>query len=226
VLHDESIASYAFFDRILREDRDLAFVIEFATAVDLLQDLTPSRLKLEKALRLLQGGGATKLYDAIRLACDELMKPRRDRKALVLLTNGIDNGSASTLHQAIESAQRSDTLVYSILFAAPPLEIPQVRNRVGPNLPRLPRPNRSHANPRGRAVLQRLAHETGGGFFEVSHSHPLEAIFVTIEEELRNQYSIGYTSDQQNSATAYRHIHLIAKMKGLSVQARDGYYPA
>jgi VWFA-related protein len=77
--------------------------------------------------------------------------------------------------------------------------------------------------PDGKKILQQMSRETGGGFFEVSHSHPIDKIYATIEEELRGQYSIGYTSDQPPNG-AYRHIHLTAKKKDYVVRAREGYY--
>ncbi len=73
--------------------------------------------------------------------------------------------------------------------------------------------------------MQRLAGETGGRFFEVTEDHPIESIYAQIEEELRNQYSFGYTSDHPGSDTGYRKIKLTTKRPGLIVQTRAGYYP-
>ena len=73
-------------------------------------------------------------------------------------------------------------------------------------------------------VLQRLSRETGGGFFEVSNKQPIEKVFGRIEEDLRNQYSLGYSPDREASTTTYHRIRLTAKPKGLVVQAREGYY--
>jgi len=142
VLGKERDASYRFLDQVLREDKDQAFLIHFDHEVELLQDLTSSRKKLEAALGRMETpeferqsgggggggygggrrggghhGGGTALYDSILLASDELMKKQSGRKAVITLTDGVDNGSKVTLTSAIESAQRADTLVYSILFA-------------------------------------------------------------------------------------------------------------
>ena len=150
VLGEERTASYAFFDHILREDKDKAFVIHFDHEVELLQDLTSSRQKLDSSLELIDnpesdsgggngggqggpggggpgggrgrggrggGGGGTLLYDAVYLASNEVMKKQQGRKALIVLTDGVDHGSKESLESAIESAQRADTLVYSILFS-------------------------------------------------------------------------------------------------------------
>ena len=139
VLEQERNASYEFFEHILREDKDKAFLIHFDREVELLQDLTSSRRDLEAALRDAdrpqlnrrsprngppqgrgQGrgfGGGTALYDAVFLAADELLKKQQGRKAVVLLSDGVDMGSKTSIGGAIESAQRADMLVYSIRFA-------------------------------------------------------------------------------------------------------------
>jgi len=147
VLDQERSASSTFLDQVLRVDKDQAFVIHFDREVELLQDLTSSRQKLDAALQSLQtpqfsrqgggsdssdsqsdpqqgshrrggGGGGTLLYDAVYLASNELMMKQTGRKALIVLSDGVDHGSKETLASAIEAAQRADTLVYSILFKA------------------------------------------------------------------------------------------------------------
>ena len=69
-----------------------------------------------------------------------------------------------------------------------------------------------------------MAKETGGGFFEVSKKQPIEQIYQRIQEELRNQYSLGYTPEQSDAAPGFRKVRVTAKPKALVVQARDGYY--
>ncbi len=217
VLPEERSASYRFLIQVLRPDKDRAFVIHFDRAVELLQDLTSSREKLGDALARLatpkrQPGrpswsqGGTDLYDSVLLASDELMSKQTGRKAIVLLTDGVDNGSKIDLFRAIESAQRADTLVYSILFSD--------RGAY----------DGVYASRNGKNALQRISHETGGAFFEVSDANPIASIYTQLEEELRNQYSIGYASDRSNLAPGYRKIHLAAKGSGLLVETRDGYY--
>ena len=78
--------------------------------------------------------------------------------------------------------------------------------------------------PDGKKVLERLATETGGGFFEVSKKHPIEKIYQQLEEELRNQYNLGYTSDRTDAGAGFRKITLTTTKKGLTVQTRPGYY--
>ncbi len=173
-----------------------------------------------------RGGGGTSLYDSVLLASDELMKKQSGRKALIMLTDGVDTGSKVSITSAIESAQRADTLVYSILFAD--------RDAYGGGMgrggfggPGMGRgrgggsPRRQEEHPDGKKVLERLSKETGGGFFEVSKKQTIEKIYDQIQEELRNQYSLGYSAQ---AGTGYRKIHLTVKKNGLIVQTRDGYY--
>ena len=238
---------------MLREGKDSAFLIRFDREVELIKDLTSSRKELETALdslgtldfrrprfgppRTSSGGpggpvpgaqprrrfGGTALHDAVFLAADEILKKQSGRKAVIVLSDGVDNASKIGLAEAIETAQRADTVVYSILFA----------DRTGPGFSRGPgygrrvrvgrrrTPTLSRLD--GKGVLERISRETGGSFFEVSGKRTLEEIYRLINEELRHQYSLGYTSDR-NGDGGYRKIRVATRQKGFAVQARDGYY--
>jgi len=169
------------------------------------------------------------------------MKKQKGRKALIILSDGDDHGSKVTIEQSISSAQRADTMVYSILFedkegggfggggggrpnvglgGIPGLGGGGGRGGRGGG----PRPQQVEKG-NGKRVLERLAKETGGSFFEVTKKQPLDKVFDRLEEELRSQYSFGYTSNQTN-ATGFRRIHLATSKKDLIVQTRDGYYGA
>jgi VWFA-related protein len=270
VLDKERSASGTFVDQVLREDKDSAYLIHFDREVELLQGLTSSKQKLEDGLRLLQmpapeqdrdrvgypgggggpGGGGrsphhgagTLLYDSVYLASDELMQKQRGRKAIIILTDGVDQGSKMTLDRAIESAQRADTVVYSILFADP--EAYSSRGSWGGSgrggmsgpwgrpgggypggyPPRSPQPQQEHAD--GKKVLERISRETGGRMFEVSKKQTVDQIYQQIQDELRNQYNLGYTPDRASDGPEYHKIRVATKQKDLVVQARDGYYSA
>ena len=86
-----------------------------------------------------------------------------------------------------------------------------------------PRPQQE-SRPDGKKILERLSKETGGRFFEASKKHPIDETFSQIQEELRNQYSLGYTPDPPDNGAGYHKITLTTKKKDLTVQARDGYY--
>ena len=249
VLDQERDASHTFLDQMLGE-KDKAFLIHFDREVELLQELTSSHKKLEKALGLLNepefsnsggdphdrrggyGGGGTLLYDSVYLASNELMKKQQGRKALIILSDGVDSGSKESLVDAIESAQRADTLIYSILFAG---DESNGRpggfggfggmghhggmgggGRGGSRYP-------SEERPDGKKILDRISKETGGRLFEVSKKQPIDDIYSQIEEELRNQYSLGYTP-ATDSGAGYHKIQLTTKDKDQIVQTRDGYY--
>jgi VWFA-related protein len=250
VLDQERSASSTFLDQVLRVNKDTAFVIHFDREVELLQDLTSSRQKLQAALELLQtpqrsqegggsssgsgrraggGGGGTLLYDAVYLASNELMKKQQGRKALIVLSDGVDRGSKETLANAVEAAQRSDTLVYSILFSDEQAygggggfggRGMGGMGRRGGWPGRYPQQTR----PDGKKILEKISKETGGRLFEVSKKQPIEQIYDRIQEELRNQYSLGYTPDRADAGAGYHKIRLVTKQKDLTVQARDGYY--
>jgi VWFA-related protein len=253
VLEQERTASYGFLDDLIRADKDLAFVIHFDREVELLEDFTSARSKLLAALQSLQtpqydsggggssgggggrgshhggGGGGTLLYDAIYLASNELMSKQHGRKALIILTDGVDHGSKESLTTAIESAQRADTVVYSILFK----DDEGYGNRSGGMMG--PRGGGHHGgggggypreeHPDGKKILERLSKETGGQLFEVTKKETVDKIYADIEEELRSQYSLGYTPDKSTGA-GYHKIQLTTNQKDLIVQARDGYYSA
>src|SRR5271170_2178224 len=266
LLDQERDASHAFIDHLLREDKDKAFVIHFDHEVELLQDLTSSRQKLEASLdqlgrpqfsqtsgggssgggdpdsssggggggRGLHGygdGGGTLLYDAVYLASDELMKKQQGRKALIILSDGVDRGSKETLQNSIETAQRADTLVYSILFA----DKEGYGNGGGyggshgggggggiggGGHHRYPQESR----PDGKKVLEQISRETGGRFFEVSKKQSVDEIYTALDEELRNQYGLGYVPDKADIGPGYHKIHVTVKQKDLVVQTREGYY--
>lgn len=287
VLDDERDASYKFFDQMLREGKDQAFVIHFDREVELLQDLTGSRPKLQAALQELQtpqpqfsngqdgkgggndggngggnttdpdenvpvnqtpgngqergermGGGGTLLYDAIYLASNDEMKKVLGRKAVFVLSDGVDRGSKETLTDAIAAAQRADTAVYSIYFAdhetddnpfggrrggwgmGGPMGWPSGGGASG-------RRRYPEARTDGKKILERISTETGGQLFQISKKLPLDQVFAQVEEELRNQYQLGYLMpDHSSSGAGYHKIALTTTRKDVSVQVRDGYYSA
>ena len=183
------------------------------------------------------------------------MKKQPGRKAIIILSDGVDRGSKTYLESAIESAQRADTVVYSIYFAEKRSEDRDDNDRNGRGggmgrgggggwpgggggwpgrRRRIPgrrasrrqggqrHPEEPHAD--GKKILERISKETGGRFFEVSKKQTVGEIYDGIVEELRTQYSMGYTPDKDSSASGYHHVQLAVKNKDLTVQTRDGYY--
>jgi len=215
VLESERSASFQFVDQVLREGKDKVFVTQFDMAVLTRQELTSSRRDLEQSLPFVdtpsrselhtQRGGGTLLFDAVVKASREIMSGQRNRKAMIILSDGGDNGSDETLTSAIEAAQRADTLIYSILFADP--------TYYG-----------GFGSGEGKTAMQRLANETGGSFFEVSKKQSIGQIFGIIEQELRSQYNLGFVSDQPVRVSEFRKLQLTANRKELVVEARERYW--
>jgi VWFA-related protein len=175
-------------------------------------------------------GGGTLLYDAVYLASDELMKKQSGRKALIVLSDGDDRGSKETLRTAIETAQRSDTIIYSILFKDDEDHgfsggfggIGMGGHHGGPGGGRGRYPQEPRVD--GKKILEQMSRETGGRLFEVSGKQTVDKIYAQIEEDLRNQYSLGYTPDRSDPGEGFHKISVKTKQKDLVVRAREEYY--
>jgi VWFA-related protein len=209
VLDAERGASLRFLDQVLRENKDHVFIMQFDLAVQVRQPLTASRRDLSESLAFVdtptrnqlrsQYGGGTLLFDTVVESSQETMKKQKGRKALIILSDGGENGSDATLSGAIDAAERAETLIYTILFS-----------------------DGSFGADRG--IMQRLAKETGGGYFEVSKKLTIDQVYALIQDDLRSQYSIGYVSDRPAAISEFRKVQLTLKRPGLVVQSRDRYW--
>jgi len=260
----ERAASRSFLDQMITRPQDRAFVIHFDREVELLQDLTSDHGKLEKAVGLIdtersvdnstsnQGsgqtqrghGGGTALYDAIFLACDEIQKKQTGRKAIVVLSDGEDRGSKETMNEAVESAQKAETVVYTIYIGGheegsgynpgmgrrggmgggypgggyPGGGYPGGGYPRGGNYPR-----QQENRPNGKKIMQEIADQTGGRYFEAKKKDSVDDDYAQIAEELRTQFMLGYTPPKDQTS-GYHSIHLATKKKDMTVQTRQGYY--
>lgn len=215
VLAQESQASSTFFNQVLREGKDQAFVVKFDTRVETLQGLTSSRNELASALNQLAipEDYATLLYSAVRQSSEETLQKQAGRKALIVLTDGVAYRDDTSIGTAIEFAQRADTILYSIRFSDPVQAYRPFRAAI-----------LSAAKERGKVELERMAKETGGVSFGVTREQSIDAIYSEIEETLRSQYSIGYTPSRAGPDGKYHKIKLVTKDQRLTVDARDGYF--
>ena len=222
VLDIEQEACTQFLKEVLR-DKDLAFVINFDVDVDLDQDFTNNIRDLAHALNKMQinagmgggppglGGGpvptaprGTLLYDAIYLGADEKLKNEVGRKAMIIFTDGEDQGSRLRIQDAIEAAQKADTICYVILIAD--------RGFYG------------GYGYSGDSDMHKLAEATGGRVIEVGNKQDkLKQAFDQIQNELRSQYNLGYSPTNPKLDGTYRKIQLKTKSE-YKVQARQGYY--
>jgi VWFA-related protein len=216
----ERRAAYQFFSQVLGP-KDLAFLISFGQDAELLQDYTNSRKLLQQGLDDLRvnapvGGlhpgpvptmnnpRGTILFDAVYLAAAEQLKGQVGRKALVLITDGVDQGSRYRLDQAIKAAQLADAIVYAIYYA-------DAHAYGGWGVP-------------SDREIKRMAEDTGGRVLKVNRKHSLEDVFGEIQEEMRSQYALGYTPADSNKDGSFRKIEIKLADKALRVHARKGYF--
>jgi VWFA-related protein len=223
VLTIEQQSCVEFLHSVLRP-KDLAFLINFDSDIDLDQDFTNNVSSIARALNKLQIGGgsagggpvgmgggpvpnshprSTALYDAIYLAADEKLRNEVGRKAMIVFTDGEDEGSRLKIRDAIEAAQKADTIAYVILIA----------DRGG------------WYQGFGLGDMRKLAEETGGRVIEVGNNQQkLRDAFDQIQNELRSQYNLGYTPSNNKLDGSYRKIQIKTKTGDYKVQARQGYY--
>jgi VWFA-related protein len=214
----EKRAALQFFRQMLRQKKDMAFLMSFGHEAELLQDFTDSARLLQQGLddlklsvpvsgplpgpvpssRPVQG---TILYDAVYLASTEKLAREVGRKVIVVITDGMDYGSRVSLAKAIESAHRSDAIIYGIYYTDPG----------------------AYGGFGGSdRDLMKMSEETGGRVFHVSRKNTLDTIFTQIQEEMRSQYALGYSSN--NTTKGFRELEIRTSDRKLKVQARKGYF--
>jgi len=226
VIDMEKEVGAAFLKQILT-DKDEAFVISFDITVDLLQDFTRDTHRLQAALNKAKvnvdyssggipgmGGGpvpqrgnspGTLLYDAVYLSAHDMLSKEVGRKAMILLTDGQDEGSRLKIQDAIEAAQKADAIVYVLLCAD--------RGFYG-----------GFGGYSGEGEMRKLTEQTGGRVINVGNKFDkLREAFDQIAAELRSQYNIGYTPTNAKKDGTYRKIEIKDK-QGYKIQARSGYY--
>jgi VWFA-related protein len=204
----------SFLGRVMRKG-DEALIMSFDLDVDLLSDFTDDRAQLDRAIRRarINAGGpmvtpgtiptrgaiGTNFYDAIYLACGDKLSTEAGRKAIVVLTDAVDNGSKVRVEEAIEAAQRTDTVVHVLLVYDP---------REGNNA----------------SVAKKIADETGGRMIPVNSEKHLMEAFDQISQELRSQYTLGYYPTNAARDGKFRKVKVETNDHDLRVLTRKGYY--
>lgn len=220
LIDTERRAAGVFFKQVLK-NKDMAFVISFGGEAELLQDLTSSPRLLTQSMEGLRVNASvsspinpgsipqtprgTIMFDAVYLAADEKLKREVGRKVMLLITDGVDMGSRKTLGQAIESAHKSDAIIYGIYYFD--------RGAYG-----------YHMYGVSDGDLKKMSEETGGRLFRVERKTTLEEVFKQLEEEMRSQYTLSYSSTNTNRDGGFRKLEIRPKSKEYKVQARKGYY--
>lgn len=270
-MESERKAADKLIDQMLPADpgsgkKDEAFLIHFDREVELLRDFTSSRDKLHTEVegmgptsktrderqgpetmgddrdRPMQTGGS-QLYDAVFLACDELMKSKDGRKALVIFSDGIDRGSKESMNDAIDAADRSGVTLYTVYLRGDqdresPLSNSGHRGSLGgiwPGGGRYPgggypggggQPGGGGKMPKadGKRGMEQMATRTGGRYFDTRKKEDLELIYGMIGDELHGQYVLTYTPDKADEEGGYHKVALKTSRKDVTVVTRQGYY--
>jgi len=218
LIGDELHAATQFFAQVIRP-KDSAFLMSFDATTKLMMERASSRQAIqagmeklrEYAPRLRRGGTGrprgTVLYDAVYQAANGPLHKEAGRKAIVLITDGMDVGSKLHMSDAIDAAQKSDAIVYSIYYVD--------AKAYGDS---------DWGDRSGRSVLREMSEQTGGRFFRVDRKHPLKTVFDQIQQEMRSQYSLEFISSDEKKDGAYRRLEVFLRQPGLTAQARKGYY--
>jgi Ca-activated chloride channel homolog len=218
-LQFEKDAAVDFLDRVIRPDKDMAFLMTFDNDPQVIQDYTDDRALLTSAIRDQRAGGGTALNDAIYLASQKLAKPPLPkgnsdiRRVVVLISDGEDNLSDRALSEAIDASIRAETVVFTISTNTDWIAIDNPE-----------KPHKYNLDP-GDKILQQFATQTGGQSFFPYSTDDLSQSFLDIDTELRSQYYIAYLPSTPPDGQ-YRTIDVQADRKGLIVRTRRGYYAA
>jgi VWFA-related protein len=210
----EQQSASQFLHRVLRPG-DKAFVVAFDASANMLSDWTSNIPMLDRAIQRTVVGigyndkvqpgqfvpGGSHLYDVVYTACLKKMASENGRKTLVIITDAHDEGSDKEITDAIEAAQRSDTLIQMLI----------VRNGL----------NDGNRTP---DVATRIAVETGGSAINITEQYGLQNAFDKISDELRTEYSFGYYPSNSKADGKYRHLKVEVANKDYKVQAREGYF--
>ena len=206
----EQRAAARFFQQVVRPG-DQAAIISVSTDPKLEAQFTPNVNTLVSTLSRLQPGGATSLYNAL-IESAKYLRPSEGRHVMVVLSDGADTISTSTLAQALTEVQKSDAMIFAVhsTGVAPSANVQDLG---------------------GEFVLKAMCEDTGGRAFfppiyddQARETRDLDDIYRRLAAEVRAQYVLTYYSNSQNRDGHFRAIRVEVKRPGVQVRARRGYY--
>jgi VWFA-related protein len=185
--------------------QDEVFIVNFNDEAFLDKDFTSNIRELEEGLTKIDSRGGTAMRDAVRMSIDHLKeKAKKDKKVLVVVTDGNDNSSIINLESLVKAAQQSEVLIYTVGL--------------------LSEEERREAK-RAKRALSALSEATGGQSYFPKESGEVEKIAQQVAHDIRNQYTIAYTPGNQALDGSYRQIKVIANAPNRpTVRTRSGYY--
>jgi Ca-activated chloride channel family protein len=196
----EQEAASEFLRQTLRKNKDLAAIVQFDSEVSLIQDFTYDYPVLENAIQSIRAGGSTKLYDAVWVSVNELLRHEVGRRMLVILSDGADTQSMTRDNEALKAAQEHDVVIYGIGVRG---------GRFDSDF----------------GKLKKFAEGTGGLFFNSKVDlQKLREAFRRINRGIKNQYALGYVSTNPRRDGSFREIKVRMRRSGLNATHRKGYY--
>ncbi len=222
----EQEAATEFLFNVLRKGKDQSFLMTFDDEPNLVQDYTDDPGKLRDQIFHQRAGGGTAIYDAIYEACrDKLSHPPRPaadapdvvRRVMVLISDGEDNLSTHARGEAIEMAQRTSVVIYTISTSTQWATADESKDAVKST-------ERKYHKTEGDKILEDLADETGGRAFFPFRVDDLDQSFQDIGDELRSEYTLAYNPTNYVPNGKYHKISIKVDRKGLQIRHRRGYY--
>jgi len=201
----EQEAAIVFLKKILRPDKDKAFIVGFDSNVFLAQESTNNIDKLATATRSLVSGGDTAFYDAVVFASDRLEQSKdrvATRRAIILISDGLDTHSQRSLEDAKDALMRSEAVMYALSTNSTLAE----------------------PHPKGDAILDTLVAPTGGRILAAREKSDLKQAFAHVAKTLRTQYAVGYRPEDLLPDGSYHAVNITVQKKGFQVRCRKGYF--
>jgi VWFA-related protein len=201
-----------FIENLKPDDRFA--IVSFNTEIRLKMDWTRKTDRLDAVLSSIYCKDNTKLWDAIYVVSTDVFKNVKEKKAMIIMSDGLDNDSAVSYKDAVQAAVRSEAAVYVVS------KTEAVKTLMETEYQNVPQKMFADAD----LALRGLAYETGGRVLYPNSFGQLDNVYAQVDEELRNQYTVGYLSTNAVKDGSYRHIDVRVEAQGAAVSARPGYY--
>jgi len=196
-------------------------LVSFNTEIRLKMDWGRKTDKVEPVLSSIYCKDNTKLWDAIWVVCNDVFKGIQEKKAMIIMSDGLDNESSVSYDDALQAAMHSEAAVYVVSKTEAVRRSMMFQNAQQGIYDNIPQEVFVQAD----GALRKLAYETGGRVLYPNSFGQLDNIYAQVDEELRNQYTIGYISTNKKKDGSYRHIDVrVEAPSGATVAARPGYY--
>jgi Ca-activated chloride channel family protein len=195
-------------------------IVTFNTETRLKMDWGRETKRLDAVLTSVYCKDNTNLWDAVWVVCHDVFKGIKEKKAMIIMSDGLDNGSSVSYNETIEAAVRSEAMVYVVSkteAVRQSIMYEMARQRIYENIPQ-------EIFVQADLALRKLAYETGGRVLYPNSFGQLDNVYAQVDEELRNQYTIGYVSTNKVKDGGYRRIQVGVDAPNVSLSARPGYY--